>query len=125
MILVLSHIEADKLNRQKAIEANCNWPNAKLFSTVSNENYTALIVGDGEGLTEDELAKCEEMPEDFDGYVPQRFRPITDMVVIDKTAQFYCNVTCKIDGVDREFTGYYYPNNYWDNYTVMEWIVEQ
>lgn len=126
MIYILSFKAADERNRKEA---------ARLYEDTSLTtyewdwidfgDYRALLVEDGNGLTDEELSKCESMPDSFDGYIPQRFRGIENVVVTDFTSQSYCDVSAEINGVQTQFNGYYYKNDYWDNYTVMEWIVDE
>ena len=125
MILVLSHIHAASRNIEEAKKRGCNWLNAKYWSEIRNTDFTALRVGNGEGLTTEELAKCEDEPESFDGYIPLRFRGIEKVTVTDYFSESYCDVLAEINGVKQEFKGYFYKNDYWDNYTVLEWIAEQ
>lgn len=68
MYLILPAAEAHGRNNQEATKRGWKVPNAKYWSwQISvDETMCALDVGNGDGLTDDELVQCvETLPESF------------------------------------------------------------
>tara|TARA_R110000751_G_scaffold29245_1_gene75468 strand:+ start:43 stop:267 length:225 start_codon:yes stop_codon:yes gene_type:complete len=73
MYLILTTPKADIRNKQEAVKRGWKVPNAKVWSENFNDkgDYCALAVGDGEGLTKDELAECvDNLPIEFIHEIP-------------------------------------------------------
>ncbi len=64
MILILDKQEGLKRNSTEAVKRGCTSPTIYWWSwTELKDNKIALNVGDGDGLTKDELAQCvDELP---------------------------------------------------------------
>ena len=66
MYLIITTEQAEQRNRQEATSRGCSGVTVKWWSEITIEGETALNVGDGEGLTEEELNQCvEELPVRF------------------------------------------------------------
>ena len=66
MYLILTTEQAESRNMQEATSRGCNGVTVKWWSEITVDGETALNVGDGDGLTPEELAQCvEDLPPKF------------------------------------------------------------
>lgn len=64
MYLILEKEEAQKRNKVEAILRDCEPPTTKYWGEIEHGDKIALDVGDGTGLTDDELKNCVDSLED-------------------------------------------------------------
>ena len=72
MYLILPTEQAEQRNSLEATKRSCGDVTLFWWSQNTVEGETALNVGDGDGLTPDELAQCVSE-------LPERFKPQTDI----------------------------------------------
>ncbi len=64
--LILPTIEADTLNRAKAVEKGAKWEGAKFWAEDKTETETAISISDESELTQAQIDLCVDvLPERF------------------------------------------------------------
>jgi len=68
MYLILDHKEAELRNCYEALKRGWNmYRTKKWWQEIVSESQTALVVGDMDGLTEDEIGQCvAKLPKGFE-----------------------------------------------------------